>query len=177
MQERGGKLRFFCLEQITQTTFNFDSSVILDGSFRVVKRDLTQTRNVWTASYRDVESQYIEPPIDMLKIEDETLIAKAGRRIDGEAIELYNMTTHQAYRVLEAVKKMQADAATTVELSAAATSFDVLPGDAVHVELPILETPRKMLVVEANDRSGEETADERLFTMTDWTLHTISDSY
>jgi hypothetical protein len=177
VQERGGKLRFFSFEQITQTSFNFDSAVILDGSFRVTKRDVTQTRNVWTASYRDVESQYIERPIDILKIEDETLIAKAGRRIDGEPIELYNMTTHQAYRVLDAVKKMQADTATAVELSAAANSFEVLPGDAVHLELPILNTPRKMLVVEANDRSAEETPDERLFTLTDWTLHSISDSY
>lgn len=173
-QERNGKLRFFAYEQITSPVRTLDLEAVIDNSLRITRRDVTQLRNVWTASFRDIDSQYLEVPIDSLKIEDEELIAKAGRRIDGEPLEMYNMTPHQAYRVLDTVRRLQSDSRLIAEMEAAANTFEILPGDAIRLDVPLLAGARNMLVIEANDQSSESTADTRRFTLIDWKLHNIS---
>lgn len=173
-QEVNGKLRFFCLEQLSSTSFSFTNANIVDGSLRVVPRDILQLRNSWQASFRDVDSQYVEEPIDPIVIERDALIAAAGRRIDGQSINLYNTTVHQAYRTMEALVKRRCDGRFDYQLTGTADSYKVLPGDAVAVDVEFLNvTAKQMLVIEANDDSSEGTPDERQFTLEEWTGQTL----
>lgn len=169
MQEVGGKLRFFCLEQLTTTSFAFTSSKIIDGSVRLVPRDVLTLRNSWKAKFRDVDSQYLEEPVDPILIERPTLIEAAGRRIEGDAIEMFNCTVHQAHRTLENLIKQSVDSKWTVELDGTADTFEVLPGDRVDLDVEFLDwTGKDALVLSSNDSSSEETADERRFVMQEW---------
>jgi len=174
-QEVNGKLRFFCLEQLSSTSFSFTNANIVDGSLRVVPRDILQLRNSWQAAFRDVDSQFVDEPIDPIVIERDALIAAAGRRIDGQSINLYNTTVHQAYRTMEALVKRRCDGRFDYQLTGTADSYKVLPGDAVAVDVEFLNvTEKQMLVIEANDDSSEGTPDERQFTLEEWTGQTIT---
>lgn len=169
-QEVNGKLRFFSLEQLTATSFRFTNSVIMDGSVQLIPRDPLNLRNSWQARFRDVDSQYLEEPIDPVIIERQDLIEQAGRRIDGQLLELYNTTPHQAWRTLDALVKRSCDRVFDAKLTGLADTYKVLPGDAVSLDIEFLdETARPMLVVEAFDRSSEQTPDEREFLLHDWT--------
>lgn len=169
-QEVNGKLRFFCLEQLTTPSFSFTNDMIV-GSVKITPRDVTSLRNSWQAKFRDVDSQYIEYPIDPILIERDALIAAAGRRIGGEAIELFNTTPHQAYRTLENIVKRSVDSKYFFELTGNADTFAALAGDRGTIDVEFLDwTDKAVLALESNDSSSEETADERTFIMQEWTL-------
>lgn len=175
-QEVNGKLRFFCLEQLTATSFRFTNSVIVNGSLQLIPRDPLNLRNSWQARFRDVDSQYLEEPIDPVIIERQDLIETAGRRIDGQLLELYNTTPHQAWRTLDALVKRSCDRVFDAKLTGLADTYKVLPGDAVSLDIEFLdENARPMLVVEAADNSSEQTADEREFLLYDWTGQALTE--
>lgn len=167
-QEVDGKLRFFCLEDASYA-YHFTDNEIVDGSLSIVPRDVRSLRNVWQARFRDVDSQYLEYPIDAMLIERDALITAAGRRIDGEAIELFNCTVHQAYRTLENIVKRSVDSRYTFTLTGLPDTFKVLAGDRTQLDVEFLDwTSVDTLVIESNDQSSEETADERTFTLQEW---------
>lgn len=171
VQEVNGKLVFFCLEQLTVPSFSFTADNIVDGSVSLVPRDVRNLRNSWQAKFRDVDSQYLEAPIDPILVEREDLIATAGRKIDGEAIELYNCTVHQAYRTIHNMVKRNTDKKYDVAFTGTADTWPVLAGDRCEIDIEFLNwTAKEVLVLESNDQSSEESADERTFTVQEWTM-------
>lgn len=168
MQEVNGKLRFFCLEQMS-SSFHFTNDMIVDGSLSIVPRDVRNLRNTWQARFRDVDSQYLEFPIDPMLIERPDLIEVAGRKIDGDSIELYNCSVHQAYRTLDNIVRRNVDSKYQFNLTGMANTFPVLAGDRVGIDVEFLDWEGKDgLVLESNDSSSEETADERTFVVQEW---------
>lgn len=173
-QEAGGKLRFFSLGQISTSAHTFtENGSIVNDSVKIIPRDILNVRNSWQARFRDIDTQFIDFPLDPVLIERRELIDAAGRRIDGEAIELFNTTPHQAYRTLDLAIKRAVDSEISLRLTGGPESYHVLPGDAVRVDLEFLdETNREFLVITANDSSSEDTADERQFEMIGWVIPT-----
>jgi hypothetical protein len=172
VQEVDGKLVFFCLEQLLAgESYRFNNDRIVDGSLVIKPRDPLSMRNAWAAHFRDIDSQYLDAPIDPVLIERPELIELAGRKIDGEAIELFNCTVHQAYRTLDNVVRRSVDSKFTAELTGMPDTFPVLAGDRVGLDVEFRDwTDKQMLVLESNDSSSEETADERNFAMQEWPL-------
>jgi hypothetical protein len=169
VQEVGGKLRFMCLEQQTASVFSFTNANIVDGSASVRPRDVRNLRNSWQAHFRDIDSQYLETPIDPILIERADLISAAGRKIDGEAIELYNCSVHQAYRTLENIVKREVDSPFQITMTGNADTWPVLAGDRCDADVEFLDwTNKDMLVIESDDQSSEQSADERTFTVQQW---------
>ena len=169
-QEADGKLKFFCLDQLTTSGFRLRNQDIVDASISVRPRDVLSLRNVWTAKYRDIDSQYMDEPLTPITIERTELIEAAGRRIDGDTIELFNTTRHQAYRTLEAIVKRAVDPKYEIDLTAMPTAFKVLPGDVGGVDVDFLGwTNKKVLTLSAADSSSESTADERRLLFQEWT--------
>jgi len=172
-QEVNGKLRFFCLED-TSVSASLTNDSIVDGSMSIVPRDVRNLRNSWQAKFRDVDSQYIEEPIDPILIERPELIELAGRKIDGEAIELFNCSVHQAYRTMDHLVKRLVDSKFQISFSGLADTWPILAGDRIEVPIEFRdEAGRDCLVLESNDLSAEETADERSFVVQDWPDFTV----
>lgn len=171
VQEVNGKLRFLCLEQLTTHSYHFTDDHIVENSVKLIPRDPLTIRNSWQARFRDVDSQYLEYPIDPILIERPDLITLAGRQIDGESIEMFNCTMHQGYRMLDNWVKRNVDSKYTIELTGMPESYQVLAGDRVKVDVEFLDwTDKPMLVMTSNDSSSEETAEERPIVMQEWTL-------
>lgn len=173
VQEVNGKLRFFCLEQLTAPSFSLTDAKVVDGTMKVVTRNPLSLRNSWSARFRDLNSQYLEVPVDPLVIERPDLIALAGRKIDGEPIDLYNTNAHQAYRTLDNLVKRVVDSKFRIECTGTADTYQVLAGDRVTADVEFRDWINKaMLVLESNDSSSEETADERQLIMQEWPVFT-----
>lgn len=162
-QEVNGKLRFFCLEQLTTPSFHFTDYNTM--SVKLIPRDVTGLRNSWQATFRNTDSQYLEKDLDPIIIERDALIAAAGRKIDGEAVDLVNTNRHQGYRTLDNLIKRAVDSK-KFDVLGDADTFPVLAGDRVDLDVEFLQrisVPCRVL--ESNDASSEETADERRFIM------------
>ena len=160
-----------CLEQLTTHSYHFTDDHIVENSVKLIPRDPLTIRNSWQARFRDVDSQYLEYPIDPILIERPDLITLAGRQIDGESIEMFNCTMHQGYRMLDNWVKRNVDSKYTIELTGMPESYQVLAGDRVKVDVEFLDwTDKPMLVMTSNDSSSEETAEERPIVMQEWTL-------
>lgn len=174
VQEVNGKLRFFCLEQLDASSYSFTNDRIVDGSLKLTPRDITALRNSWQAKVRDINSQYLESPIDPVLIERPDLIEIAGRKIDGDAIEMYNCSIHQAYRTLENTVKRAVDSKYRFEFTGMPETFPVLAGDRTEIDVEFLDwTEKPLLILESNDSSSESSADERTFTAQEWPDFTV----
>jgi hypothetical protein len=174
VQEVNGKLRFFCLEQLGSSSYSFTNDRIVDSSLKITPRDISSLRNSWQAKFRDVNSQYLEPPIDPVLIERTTLIATAGRKIDGDSIEMFNCSVHQAYRMLENIVKRAVDSKYRFEFTGMPQTFPVLAGDRCQIDVEFLSWANKaLLILESNDSSSEDTADERPFIAQEWPAFTV----
>ncbi|HEV7700483.1 MAG TPA: PA14 domain-containing protein [Pyrinomonadaceae bacterium] len=179
VQEVNGKLRFFCLEQLgTDDRYHFDNDAVKDGSLTLKPRDLRTMRNSWKAHLRDVDSQYLEEPIDPVLIERPDLIELAGRTIDGEAIELFNCNIHQGYRTLDNIVRRNVDSKwQPITFTGMPETFPVLAGDRTLLDVEFRDlTNIDTLVLESNDSPSESTADERTFTVQEWPDFTVYDA-
>ena len=169
VQEVDGKFEFFCLEQLTTQSYSFTNDKIIDGSVALVPRDVRNMRNSWQAKFRDIDSQYLDTPIDPVLIERPDLIELAGRKIDGEAIELFNCTVHQAYRTLDNIVRRACDSKYIINLAGNGDTYPVLGGDRVEVDIEFRDLDAvDCLVIESNDQPSEETADVRTFQLQQW---------
>jgi hypothetical protein len=174
VQEVNGKLKFFCLEQLDASSYSFTNDRILDGSLKLTPRDITALRNSWQAHVRDVDSQYLESPIDPILIERPDLIEIAGRKIDGETIELYNCNSHQAYRTLDNIVKRAVDSKYRYEYTGMPETFPVLAGDRAEIDVEFLDwTDKPLLILESNDSPSDASADERTFIAQEWPDFTV----
>lgn len=164
VQDVNGELIFFAHDQILSPAFHFTADNIKDVT--VTPRDPRAIRNVWVSRMRDLEGQYLEEPIVPVSIERTDLIEIAGRRIDGDALEFFNSTRWQVYRVLEETIRRAADPVFTIEFTGLPDTFAPLPGDWVTLDLDFLNwTGKNCTVIAAQDSTSEGTADERIFTL------------
>lgn len=168
-QRVNGKYRFFCYDQLTAPTFTFDElSNFYPDSVEIEPLDLTQARNVWQGTCRDIESQYLEQIATPLSIELETLINAAGRRNDGDLLDFHNSTRWQAYRLLEA-RARRATALNKIRFRGNCETFPVLRGDRVSLNLEFLNLENyQCRVSKAEDLSSEQSADDRQFELQEW---------
>jgi hypothetical protein len=172
-QDANGKIRFFCIEQLSAPVFAFNESNIVDGTLKFRRRDKRELRNRWQADFRDLEGQYLEKCNPPVVVEREQLQTDLGRVIDGEAIDLQNTTRYQAEKVLNEVVKREVDLDLFAEFEGMSSTFAVLPGDLVSITHTLPNWSNKtFLVLEAADLSGEETAGNRKFTVQEYALDT-----
>lgn len=174
VQEVDGKLQFFCLEQLSSSSYSFTDDEIVDGSMQLVPRDIRALRNTWQAKFRDIDSQYLEYPLDPILIERPLMIEAAGRKIDGDSIELFNCSMHQGFRTLDNIVRRNVDSRFQISFTGTADTFPVLAGDRVEVDVEFRDlTAVDCLVLESNDSSSEDTADERTFVVQEWPDFTV----
>lgn len=165
-QKVNGKYRFFCLEQLTNSTFNFKEDHIL--SITAKPRDKTALRNRWKANFRDTDSRFLEPPLVPMIVERLNLQQIVGRPVDGQDLEFYNTNRWQAWRLLNKIVEREVDTL-PIEMIGNASTFSVLGGDRVKITTDVYDWINKeFLVMTSNDASSEETADERNFLMQEW---------
>lgn len=165
-QKVNGKYRFFCLDQITSSSFDFTEDHIL--SITPHPRKKANLRNRWTAVFRDIDSRFLETTRAPFIIQRPDLITLAGRPIEGDDIEFFNCSRFQAYRLLSAIVAREVDSV-PLELIGNASTFPVLSGDKVTVTSEVYDyNAKEFFVNRSNDASSEETADERNFSLTSW---------
>jgi len=184
-QDVDGKLEFYCVEQLTPT-FHFDEAdepkTILDvkinetesmSSLRFYRSDVrdTEVQNVFEATFRDLDSQYLEEPLVPIQRKAQALIDSAGREIYGEVKDLYNMTRWQAIKVLDYIVKRAAERDLFVEFNGSALAYKVIAGDLVTLTHTLGDEyieNKVFMVIEAHDQSPEDTADVRWFKLQEW---------
>jgi hypothetical protein len=184
-QDVDGKIEFYCVEQLA-SSFAFNEAdnpkTILDiqinetesmTSLKFYRSDVreTEVQNVFEATFRDLDSQYLEEPLTPIRESVQELIDSAGREIYGDVIDLYNMTRWQARKVLKYIVERIAGKDLFVEFNGSALAYQVIAGDVVtlthslggeHIE------DKEFMVIEAHDKSPEDTADERYFKLQEW---------
>ena len=175
MQDVNGKLRFFCLEQLT-SGFTFDSSNIIPNSFSFRRRDILNSDPIteYEAKFRDLDSQYLEEPSVPVSFKIDWLSRKFRENV--KVIELYNMTRWQARKVLETRAKLEVGSDLLCEFTGyGAKTYPVIPGDLVTVDhRKISGDPRTFLVREAVDSAVPEatgstqTVENRSFKLQEW---------
>lgn len=171
-QKVNGKYRFFCVEQLTESSYTFTENEII--SITPKPRDKANLRNRWSATFRDIDSRFLEQVKAPFIIERPALQALAGRPIDGDDIEFFNCTRFQAWRLLNRIVSREVDTL-PIELVGNGSTFPVLSGDRVKITSEIYNwTNKEFFVLTSNDASSEETADERNFTMQTWMANEVA---
>lgn len=172
-QDVDGKLEFYCVEQLS-SSFEFtegNGTILDDASFRFYRSDVrdTEVQNVFEATFRDLDSQYLEEPLTPLRESVQELIDSAGREIYGSVIDLFNMTRWQARKVLKYIVNRAAKNDLFCESNASALSYQVIAGDVLALTHSLADVEDKeFMVIEATDASPEETADVRWFKLQEW---------
>lgn len=168
-QRVNGKYRFFCYEQLQNSSYTFDEAINLyPNSVQIEPLNFADARNVWSATCRDLESQYLEQLATPLSIELGNLITLAGRRNDSDLLDFHNSNRWQAYRLLEHRAK-RAVAENSIRIIANCESYPVLRGDRVKLNLEFADLQNyECRVVRSLDKSSETSADDREFTLKEW---------
>lgn len=153
MQDVDGKLRFYCLEQLTPT-FDFDSSQkIVEGTFNFKRRDILQSDPIteFEAKFRDLDSQYLEEPVDTVSYKVDYLTRKVKENI--KVVELYNTTRWQARKILQTRAKLEVgnNLSSTFD-GYGATTYSVIAGDLVSINHRKIGASKNYLVLEATDK-------------------------
>lgn len=175
MQDVNGKLRFFCLEQLTTPTFDFTGANIDSFTFR--RRDILQNEPVtsYEAKFRDLDSQFLEEPPSPIHLDLDYFTRKNTENI--KVVDLFNTTRWQALKVLKTRARLETGNDLMCEIGAKmAKSYTVMPGDLVSIaHRKSGETPRNYLVREATDGGSAEASgspgtetESRTFTLQEW---------
>lgn len=175
MQDVNGKLRFYCLEDLS-STFTLDDAVIDRFSFR--RRDILQADPVTAleAKFQDIESNYLEEPFNPVQVELDTFNRKTAENV--QIINLFNTTRWRARKILQMRAKLDFENRMFAELEAKQSkSYPIVAGDVITVDHRKLSSATTFLVREAVDRStadiggGQGTeAESRTFTLQEWAV-------
>jgi hypothetical protein len=167
-QDVNGKLRFFCLEQIS-SEFTFDSSNIIDDTFKFSSRDILKIDPIteYEANFRDLESQYLEVPLTSVSYKVDWI--KQGQE-NIKVVDLGNMTRWQARKILQTRAKLEMARGIRCEFeSPAAKAYQPMNGGIVTVNHRKLGGAKSCLILEANDKQRSETeTSKRKFTVQEW---------
>jgi len=181
-QDVDGKMEFYCVEQLApsfhvqQNLPESERQILRDKDGRDIfsisrsDRRTAQLRNVWEASFSDLDSRFLEEPLSPVMFEIPELIRAAGnRKIYGEPVDLGNMTRWQARKVLAYIISREILADTLVDFEGTARTYQIIAQDVITVSHDLGDYAAKPFVVmEATDNSPEETADTRLFKLQEW---------
>lgn len=152
-QDVNGKLRFFCLEQLSPS-FTFDGSNIIEGTFNFSRSDILQSNPVteYRAQMRRLDSRYLEEPPTPPSYKPAWLTRKEIENV--KIIPLFNMTDWQALKVLAMRAKLEVDKDLLNEFECdEAKSYPVLAGDVVTINHRKIGTTKNYLIREATDRA------------------------
>ena len=176
-----GKLRFYCLDQLT-SSFALDNSTI--DSFEFRRRDILRVDPITEleAEFKDLDSQYLQPPPVPVSHKLDVFTRQTG-----ENVKIENLYTTTRWRALKNLKTraaldygndLLADVRTPMALS-----YPITAGDLITVtHRKIGASPRTYLVksapepgvAESNDTQGAET-EMRKLVLQEWTNETPSD--
>lgn len=173
-QDVNGKLRFYCLEQLSPS-FTLDDSNIDSIKFR--RRDILQVDPVtaYEADFKDLDLLYLEKPETPVQIELDYLTRKAGENI--KVVNLYNTTRWQARKVIQVRAKLEVGNYLIGDIeSKMSKTYPVMPGDLINVEHRKLGAgSRVCLVRSATDKAVAESTrqqttepEKRVFTIQEW---------
>jgi hypothetical protein len=174
MQDVNGKLRFYCLEQLTPT-FDLTQDMIDDIKFK--RRDLLQVDPItsYEATMKDLDSNYLEEPISPVRIEIDHLTRTTAEKV--RLVELFNTTRWQARKVLQTRAMLEIGNGLFTDITCKnAKSYPIIAGDVgtvTHTKLG--HDPITVLVREATDKAVSETGrqqgkeiEQRVFTTQEW---------
>lgn len=175
MQDVNGKLRFFCLDDLTETSFDFDNSNI--DSFEFRRRDILESDPIteYEAQMKDLDLEYLDEPTTPVSHRLDNFSRKTFENV--KIVNLYNCTRWQARKILETRAKLETGGGLIAEIkSVSAKTYSVMPGDLVSVEhRKVGETARDYLVKEAVDKAVSESAgsqgtqiENRTFIVQEW---------
>ncbi|MBK8810722.1 MAG: hypothetical protein IPN69_08320 [Acidobacteria bacterium] len=171
-QDVGGKLSFFCVDELS-TVFDFDeSNIVKKNGFRFYSRfsqqELLNLPNRFIADGRDLESRYLEKFDPELFYDLPELQEKAHRIIE-ETVFVGNSRRWQVLDNLRHYAKLRT-AGLVCEFDGMPQTLSVQPGDLVRVthSLPGW-TEKRFLVLEATDKAIGKDADERIIKCLEWT--------
>lgn len=168
-QDVNGKLRFFCLEQITPA-FEFNSSNIIEGSFDFATRDIFQNDPVteYEAVMRDLESRFLEEPTTPVSVGVDWLTNKPTENV--KVVDVGNNTRWRALKILKFRSRLEM--ATGISCSfdgIGARTYPPMPGSLVTINHRKIGTPKTFLVGDAiNKSSTDGTIPNRKFTVQEW---------
>lgn len=177
MQDVNGKLRFYCLEQLSPT-FDFDGSQkIIEGTFNFKRRDILQSDPIteYEARFNDLDSQYLEEPVDTVSYKVDWLTRKVKENI--KVVELYNTNRWQARKILQTRAKLEVGNNLLLEFQGyGATTFKVMQSDLTTITHRKLGgSSKNYLVIEATDSGVSESSrlqkndgDKRTFRVQEW---------
>lgn len=173
MQDVNGKLRFYCLDQLSTPSFTFDedSNKNIEELQNARRKDLLQNDPIteYEAKFKDLDSQYLsEPPIPVSHPLD--MFGRAAFE-NVKILDLYNTTRWRARKILQTRAKFEYsnDLRNTL-LSPNAKSYVVMPGDLISVKHRKIGTlARDYLVIDAKDKTTTDSGVEmREFTIQEW---------
>lgn len=174
MQDANGKLRFFCLEQLT-SSFTLNNSNIDSFSFR--RRDILQSDPItlYEADFNDLDLQFIERPTKPVQIPVSWVTRKLQEKV--KVVPLYNTTRWQARKILQTRARLEVgnDLLADVEAKMSKT-YPILAGDLITAtHRKIGASSKNYLVREAVDKGVAESKqiqgsepEARSFVLQEW---------
>lgn len=160
MVDVDGKLRFYCLEQLT-SSFTLDDSNIDKITFR--RRDILDSDPItaYEAKFKDLDSQFLEEPEAAVRLELDTLVRKNAEVV--KVVDLYNTTRWQARKVLAMKAKLEVgyDLVSEVETKLPKT-YSVVIGDVLTMSHRKIDgDPREYLVREIVESGSPEATEDK----------------
>lgn len=144
----------------TTIKHHFHEGNIVLGSVNVEARELRDRPNVFTATFRDTDSEYLAEA--SVEVRRENLIRRFGENRVQRVFP--PMTYSEAQRLLERQARLEADNAVIATLRGKDDCYEVLPGDWVTITHPKIGTDQRAVVTNRTWLSAETTADEVLFS-------------
>ena len=166
-QDVNGKLRFFSIDQITNS-YDFDLSNIIKDTFksspRFTQQEIMSLPNRYIGAGRDLDSRYLEPFDPPLYVDVPEMQELAGRIIE-ETVFVGNVNRWQGLNNLGHYARLRTRQR-TCEFVGMPQTLGVFAGDRVRVSHSLPGwTNKECLVLEATDLSIDGSADDRFFRL------------
>lgn len=168
MQRVNGKYRFLNYEQLGSAAMSLtENTNYYPNTLEKIPRDLRR-RNIYKATARDIDSQYLQPFSKPISIERANLIAQSGR-VDGSVLDFETMSRYQVWHLLEQIMKRECDPDFEYSLTGNCETYKLQKDDLVELDSEFLnETAKEFLIWKSRDKSSEKTADDREFILREW---------
>lgn len=173
MQDVKGKLRFFCLDELS-SSFSLDNDNITSFKFR--RRDILQSDPVTEleAKFRDIDHQYLNFPATPVSHKLEIFGNQSNENV--LTVPLYNTTRWQARKLLEAKAKLEyANPLLADIIAPMAKSYPIIAGDLITVthrktnNVPTVFLVRKSVDKGISENRGQgKDIESRQFVVQEW---------
>lgn len=166
-QDVNGKLRFFCLEQVTPA-FEFNSSNVIEGTFKFESKDVLKVDPIteYEAAYLDLDSRFLSQPTNTISYQVDPVAAINRTKV----VTLSNTTRWQARKILQQRAKLEIMRGINCNFDTiGAYSYPPMPGSLVTINHRKIGTPKTFLVIDAiSKRGGENAVSKRTFRVQEW---------